>query len=452
MGFQGGRFWNWIERLQNFHPRLLLEEPDCNGKEHSLFECQWNRHQLGSGVCDYHNDIGVQCLPLLESPSTHWRGLRFVNAESTRTLSSGNTVYDHVSNSQLVHVNIVRAGAGRNRMVSAAVESIGVPPVLKHVTIDYSAFTGVNVTRSQSAFHFQDITVRRSRGFGVFVNSSFGAAKFENSNINENGADGIRYVGHDLRFDERIDRSDVRDFCTLAITAGQTYPIELQVEQNEFSSSQMECEQLFTTQPGNVLTVHFVNFVMKKNETAEILVTDGNNEYDRVLVDWTLRNYTRVQSVTSTREYIYVRFRAQPRSPVIANLRITAGVHKAFDLNVTNSVVSDNNGRGVAIDNLRSSLHIHHSEISNNNHIAGVHVTSGAGDVNVTHSRITFNHGDGLNITYYGGHKNVSRSSLSKNEGFGFAVWLNQTSKDRAEFYPVNQTTNVEYSRIIGEF
>ena len=164
----------------------------------------------------------------------------------------------------------------------------------------------------------------------------------------------------------------------------------------------------------------------------KISPSPGNTEYDRVLVDWTLRNYTRVQSVTSTREYIYVRVKAQPRSPVIAFLRITAGVHKAYDLNVTNSVVSDNGGRGVAIDNLRSSLHIHHSEVSNNNHIAGVHVTSGAGDVNVTHSRITFNHGDGLNITYYGGHKNVSKSSLSRNEGFGFAVWLNQTTKDRA--------------------
>lgn len=450
MGFQGGRFWNWMEKLQSYDSRLLYEEPDCTGVEHSIFECQWSRHQLGSGVCDYHNDIGVQCLPLLESASTHWRGLRFVNAESSRALLSGNTVYDHLSNSQLKHVNIIRAGAGKNRLVSAAVESIGVPPVLRHVTIDYSAFTGVNITRSQSGFHFHDLNVRRSRGFGIFVNSSFGAAMIENSNINENGADGIRYVGHDLRFDERTDRSDVRDFCTLAITAGQTYPIELQVEQNEFAPTQMECEQIFTTQPGNVLTVHFVNFVLKTNETAEVLVTDGNTEHDRELIDWTARNSTRVQSVTSTREYIYVRFKAQPRSPVIAFLRITAGPHKAFDLNVTHTTVSDNGGRGVAIDNLRSSLHIHHSEISNNNHIAGVHVTSGSGDVNVTHSRITFNHGDGVNITYYGGHKNVSRSSLSRNEGFGLSVWLNQTSKDRAEFLPVNQTTIIEYSRIIG--
>jgi hypothetical protein len=450
MGFQGGEFWNWMEKLQNFEPRLSFEEPNCRGTEHTLFDCKWHLHQLGSGVCDYHNDIGVQCLPILESATTHWRGIRFVDAESTRVLSKANTNYDRVSNSQFTHVNIIRAGAGRNRMISAAIESLGTPPVLKHVTIDYSAFTGINVTKSQSSFLFQDIVVRRSRGFGVFVNSSYGAAMIENSTINENGADGIRYVGHDLRFDERTDRSDVREFCTLAITAGQTYPVELQVEQNEFAASSKECGQVFTTRPGYVLTVHFVNFVVKKNETAEILVTDGTSEFDRVLLNWSVRNYTRVQSVTSTKEYIYVRFKAQARSPVLAFLRVSSGTFKSYDLNVTNSVVSDNNGRGVAIDNLRSLVHIHRSEISNNNHVAGLHITSGAGDVNVTHSRITFNHGDGINITYYGGYKNISASSLSRNEGFGLSIWLNQTTKERSEYLAINQTTTVEYSRIVG--
>ena len=449
MGFQGGRFWNWLEKLQNFDPRLLYEEPDCRGTEHSLFECQWQRRQLGAGVCDYHNDIGVQCLPLLESASTHWRGLRFVNAESTRSLSNQNTKYDYVSLSELRHVNIIRAGAGRNRMVSAAVESLGVPPTLDHVTIDYSAFTGINVTRSQSSFNFHQVTVRRSRGFGIFVNSSYGAAMMDHCSVNENGADGIRYVGHDLRYDERTDRKDLREFCTLAITTGQTYPIELQIEQTAYSTTTKECEQKFTTRPGYVLTVHFVNFVVTKNETAEILVTDGSTANDRVLLEWSVRNNTRVQSVMSTREYVFIRFKAEPRNPVLAYLRVTSGLTKAFDLNVTSTDVSDNGGRGVAIDNLRSQVHIHKSTISNNNHVAGLHVTSGSGDVNVTDSRINFNEGAGVNVTYYGGNRNVSRSILSSNHGYGFAVWLNQTTKDRAEFLPVNQTTVIEYSRIV---
>ena len=449
MGFQGGRFWNWIEKLQNYDPRLLYEEPECRGTEHSLFECQWQHRQLGSGVCDYHNDIGVQCLPLLESASSNWRGLRFQNAESTKTLVQENTNYDHVSLSELRHVNIIRAGSGRGRMVAAAIEVLGVPPVLSHVLIDYSAFTGINVTRSQSAFNFHEVTVRRSRGFGIFVNSSFGSALIDHCVVNENGADGIRYVGHDLRFDERIDRSNIHEFCTLAITSGQTYPVELHVEQTQYTASTKQCEQKFSTKPGYILTVHFVNFVLTKNETAEIVVYDGQSANDRILMEWSLRNNTRVQSVQTTREHVFIKFKAQPRSPVLAYLRVTSGISKSYDLNVSNSVVSDNGGRGVAIDNLRSQIHIHSSAISNNNHVAGVHVTSGAGDVNVTDSRISFNQGDGVNITYYGGNRNISRSSLSSNKGYGVAVWLNQTTMDRAEFLPNNQTTTIEYSNFV---
>lgn len=77
MGFQGGRFWNWVERLANFDSRLLYEQPNCQGVESSVNECAWNTIQIGSGVCDYHNDIGVQCLPVHETSTAHWRGIRF---------------------------------------------------------------------------------------------------------------------------------------------------------------------------------------------------------------------------------------------------------------------------------------------------------------------------------------------------------------------------------------
>lgn len=449
MGFQGGRFWNWVEKLQNYDARLLYEEPECRGVEHSLVECAWSSRQIGSGVCDYHNDIGVQCLPLLEKASSHWRGLKFENAESNRVLAQDNTMYDFISKSELRYVDIIRAGSGRGRVVSAAIDVFGVPPVLQHVLVDYSAYTGINVTRHLSAFHFHDVTVRRSRGFGIFVNSSFGAALLEDCNVSDNGADGIRYVGHDLRADERTDRNNIFEFCTLPITSGQTYPIELQMEQTLFNPTTKQCEQKFSTRYGYVLTVHFVNFEINTNETAQFTVYDGTSSYDRVLTEWSVRNYTRVQSVMSTREHVFIRFKAEPRSPVLAFLRVTSGISKSYDLNVTGSVVSDNNGRGIAVDNLRSQVHVHASAVSNNNHVAGIHVTSGAGDVNVTDSHVSFNQGDGVNVTYYGGNRNISRSSLSSNQGYGFAVWLNQTNKDRTEFLPVNQTSTIEYSNIV---
>ncbi|XP_058056870.1 protein bark beetle [Anopheles bellator] len=448
MGFKGGRFWNWMDRIPNYEPRLLYEEPHCRGTEGSLFDCAWATKQVGSGVCDYHSDIGVQCLPLFDHVTPHWRGLRFENAESKETLSYNHVLYDSISLSQLRHVDIVRAGTGRGGTADAAVSVLGVPPVLEHVTIDHSSYTGINVTRHDAAFSFRNVTVRRSRGFGIFMNSSYGSAHLEGVTVSENGADGIRYVGHDLRSDERTDRSKVFDFCTLTTTAWQIYPLQLSFEQSPFALSQKECARSFETGFGYVLTMHFVYFEMTRNETAHISIYDGMSENDRLLASWNVRNSTRPQSVTSTREKLFIKLRADPRSAVLAHFRVSSGITKAYDLNVTQGTIVDNGGRGIAVDNLRSQVHVHSSTIANNRHAAGLHVTSGVGDVNVTDSKITFNQGDGINITYFGGNRNISRSSIASNRGYGFAVWLNQTTKDRREFLEFNQTTTVEYSTV----
>ncbi|CAD7079360.1 unnamed protein product [Hermetia illucens] len=450
MGYQGGRFWNWVERNWNFQPRLLYEEPNCRGTESSLLECSWHTKQIGSGVCDYHSDIGIQCLPIHESPLSHWRGLQFDNAPTTRTLSEDNTVYSSVSESLLRYVNIVRAGSGRGRTTVGSIEVIGIPPVLEFVTVDHSAYTGINVTLPDSGFVFRNVTVRRSKGFGVFVNSSCGLAHLEDCIVSENGADGVRYVGHDLRTEDRKDRTTIYDFCTVPNTAGQTYPISVSLKQSKYDAGTKECMKAFQTKRGYVLTASFVYFTIAQNETAQIDVYDGTSVNDRLLKSWMIRNSTRVQSISSTKEKIFIRFKANPRAEMLGFLRLTTGPFKTYDLNVTRSVIADNGGRGVAVDNLRSMVHLHRSVVSSNGHVAGLHVTSGAGDVNVTQTKISFNQGDGVNITYYGGNRNISRSSLSSNGGYGLSLWLNETSdKERMEFVPVNQTTVVEYSEIV---
>ncbi|XP_046689142.1 protein bark beetle-like, partial [Homalodisca vitripennis] len=64
LGWQGGAWAGWYDRRTGpTHPRLLLEAPGCRGTEASLQECDWRSRQLGSGVCDYHPDLGLQCLP-----------------------------------------------------------------------------------------------------------------------------------------------------------------------------------------------------------------------------------------------------------------------------------------------------------------------------------------------------------------------------------------------------
>lgn len=117
-----------------------------------------------------------------------------------------------------------------------------------------------------------------------------------------------------------------------------------------------------------------------------------------------------------------------------------------YDLNVTGSTITGNSGRGIVVEKLRSALHIHETSVSNNDHVAGVHVLGGAMDVNITDSRISFNQGDGVNITITGGNRNVSRSSISSNSGYGFAVWLNDSLA--TEYVHFNQSTVVEYSQI----
>ncbi|XP_055710937.1 protein bark beetle [Phlebotomus papatasi] len=447
MGFKGGRFWNWMDRIQNYQPRLLLEEPECQGSEDSLFKCSWDRRQLGSGVCDYHSDIGIQCLPLHAAESHYWRGIRFEFALS-EPQTANNAVFESLSHSELKYVDIKRAGYGPRGSTTSAIEVLGNPPVLHHVTVDHSAFTGINVTRSDAAFTFRDVVVRRSRGIGIFVNSSYGLAHLEGCTVSSSGADGVKYEGHDWRFNERPSQLRIYELCSLPTTAGQIYPIWLSVDQSQFSAVPKECGKYFFTRPGFVLTVSFQQFVLTTNETAQIEVFDGASPNDRLLGMWSVRNYTRPQSLTSTREKIYVRFRAQPRAEMVGYLRLTAGQSKTYDLNVTKSRIEDNGGSGVAVGNLRSQVHIHTTMINNNGHAAGLNVVNGAGDVNVTESRIGFNQGSGINITYFGGNRNISRTYLTGNREYGLAVWLNQTAKDREEFYPFNQTTAVQYSEI----
>lgn len=450
MGFQGGRFWNWMERLSNFDSRLLYEEPNCHGIESSLMECAWNSIQIGSGACDYHNDIGVQCFSLHETSTPNWRGIRFENAPSDQRLAPDNTIYEQVSLSELRYVDIIKAGSGKSRSTTAAIDVLGVPPAMNFVTVDRSAYTGINITRPDSAFTFNEVTVQKSRGIGIFVNSSNGLALFNRCKVNDNGDDGIRYIGHDLRSDERTDRNSIYDFCTLPTTAGQTYPISMSIQQSQYAGVAKECFKYFFTRPGYLLTVNFVHFVVEKNETGFVDIFDGASGGDRLLASWAIRNYTRPQSVTSTREKISIRFRADSRTRILGYLRLTTGPFKSYDINITKSIVSNNAGRGIAVDNMRSQVHIHESAVMSNGHVAGVHITSGAGDFNVTQSRIGLNNGDGINITYCGGNRNVSRSAINSNLGYGIAIWLNHTNeKDRQEFISFNQTSVVEYSTFV---
>ncbi|XP_059051409.1 protein bark beetle isoform X2 [Achroia grisella] len=451
LGFMGGSFYNWMDRQPGRRARLLFEEPNCKGTEHDIFQCDWDSRQLGSGVCDYHPDLGIQCLPHHDdnesgTSARHWRGMRFENAVYERVLTAANTLYVPTSMSRLAHVTVKNAGLGRGNNATSALDVIGVPPVMEDIEISNSAFNAINVTSPNAPVIINNCTIQNNRGYGVYVNSTYGMAKIENCLIHDNGGDGVKYVVHDMNIDERFDRSEVFDLCTLASTPSQTFPLQLSIEQSRYSNMVRDCSQKFYTRSDHVLTLSFINILTNRNDTGEIFVYDGLTTEDKLLLSFSIRNHTRPQSVTSTRNRMFVRFRADTRTDIVGFLRLISGVTKTYDLNVTDTIISNNNGRGVVIENLRSQVHIHRTSISNNNHVAGLQVVNGAGDVNVTESRISFNQGDGINITVTGGNRNISRSILSSNQGYGVAIWINNTQE--TEYVPINQTTVIEYSEI----
>ena len=170
-----------------------------------------------------------------------------------------------------------------------------------------------------------------------------------------------------------------------------------------------------------------------------------------------MKNFTRPESIVSTSDNMYVTFVADKNVKTEIFLEITAGLEKTAELNITESLIADNNGRGVWVEKMRSNVHIHHSQIKRNNYVAGLHVNYGAGNVNITHSTIAENYVDGVNITYGGGCQNVSWSHISDNVGSGLSLWLNETTVNepvRQEFVLAysNISLNHDYGVLVGNF
>ncbi|XP_063975508.1 protein bark beetle isoform X4 [Diachasmimorpha longicaudata] len=450
LGFQGGNWSGWLDRVWPATPRLLYEEPGCQGTESSLQDCaQWSSRQLGAGVCDYHPDLSISCSPRHDGAGqakNHWRGIRFEDAVFDRPLIQENTFYVRRSKSILRYVTMQYAGTGRDFNATAALHVQGVPPQMEWISILHSSYTGLNVTSPDAPIVLSNCTVRNNQGYGIYMNTSTGLAHIDNCVVLYNAADGIKYIHNDERPSDRLDRADVFDLCTFPTTTSQTFPITISMEQTKYSQNMKQCPQHVFTRPGHVLTLQFLQMRTDRNDSATIEVYDGISTSDKLLAHVSVRNNTLPQSVTSTRQNLYIKFTAQPRTQMVAFIRLSSGYRKLYDLNVTSSSIVDNNGRGIAAENIRSSLHIHDTSVTNNNYVAGVHVLRGAADVNITSSRISYNSGAGINITMTGGYRNVSWSTISSNRGYGLAVWLNDSIS--TEYIHFNQSTVVEYSEI----
>jgi hypothetical protein len=81
----------------------------------------------------------------------------------------------------------------------------------------------------------------------------------------------------------------------------------------------------FYTRPGHVLTLHFAWMWTDRNDSAVIEVFDGASPTERRLASVSVRNGTRPQSVVTTRHTVYIRFKAEARTQMIASMKLTSG-------------------------------------------------------------------------------------------------------------------------------
>lgn len=337
-----------------------------------------------------------------------------------------------MSESYLHYVDILNAGVGTQGQVHSALESVGVAPQMDRLRVQGSAYNGINVTQPDSMVHLKGVTCVDNGGYGVYVNTSSGSVLVDACTVSNNSLEGIKYVFHDVVPDKAGDNVlGTHDLCTSASTSNPVYPLPILAESYRDSVTATRCEKRFTAAIGQVLTLHFIHLSADDEVAARIQIHDGHDSRSALIGDFSVRNATRPQSITTTRNSVWILYTASAASRTQVHMELTSGYSKAYDLNVTDSVVTHNGARGVLAHNMRSLVHVQGSTLSGNQ-LAGVHVLDGGGDVNVTASYVGGNYGDGVNLTYAGGRVNISYSVIESNAGHGVVTWFNQSSSKPA--------------------
>lgn len=69
-------------------------------------------------------------------------------------------------------------------------------------------------------------------------------AHIDECSIQENGADGIKYIHHDERTEDKLDRTGIFDLCTFPSTTSQTFPVTISMEQSKYTPNTKRCPQV----------------------------------------------------------------------------------------------------------------------------------------------------------------------------------------------------------------
>ncbi|OQR77825.1 hypothetical protein BIW11_00387 [Tropilaelaps mercedesae] len=295
-------------------------------------------------------------------------------------------------------------------------------------------------------------------GPGLFVNSSRLQVHLRGVVSAYNGADGIQYAHHDLPV------SSSESFCSSPM--GTVFPLKFVQISTDVSHG---CERtiaipLYQRNKQEELTLVFKDFRRipldwdeklkdyynrrSPDETEPtVSVYDGPRQYEEYLLGtFVVNNDTRPQTFSSKRGYqeLTVVHKAASMIAATFSLEVYLEQGKVFDINCTNCELSNNNGRGIWAREIVSGVALRRSQIAKNDHVAGVHVHNGAGDVILNMTTVENNIGDGVNVTYAGGYRHFERCNIQNNTMNGIILNTNYTST----YIPFNHTVHVSRSSL----
>lgn len=473
-GYQEGHFYRWFPRRnETMRFQIMSKSFHCSGSEPTITQChRWPRVRFGGGICDYQPDIGIKCSRALllnanyETSATlyeYWRGLEFVNSETNQEYVLEGQMKQRVSRSRLSHVVITESGLNEVGNATAAIRVFGQPPTLNNIEIKNSVY-GIMIEDAEDAIRMRNIRLTNNLGYPVFVNTSWGKVSMDQMHIENNGGDGIRVVRH-----EKV-LVGSHDFCKFAnLGTAQSYPVVLSHEQ-QFLTTGRDCCQEFVSQ-NYQLTARFPvlrstpnNLIPEGDSNKRVSVPTGvnlGNDAHLVIYDdyrdefpfkFAIKNHTRAQSIVSKSGRLKICYEPASYRTVLFTLEIVANLDDeeftgiAHDVEISNSFIRRNEGRGIWLDNQRSGIKILNTTVIQHNYLSGIHVENGTGEVIIRGSHVSNNTGHGVFINLAGGYFHIDNSTISDNTMKGILLEYDK----RPELVPFNHTMHLGYSLVSG--
>lgn len=468
-GYNSGHWYKWFphRNITTNIPQMMSKSFHCSGSEESITQCKrWNRIRIGGGICDSHSDIGLNCSRKLifSEPASatydFWRGIEYFNSETTYDYFLDGQMRQKISRSSLRHVTISDAGLNEVGNATAAVRVYGQAPQMSNIEIKNSIY-GIMIEDADDAIHFDNIYLHNNMAHSIFVNTSWGKVIMDNVRVENNGGDGIRIVRH-----ERVSVGPY-DFCKFAnLGTSQTFPVSLSHEQTFFTSGRECCQEFISNDLQ--LTVHFPvlrstpnNLLPESDPNRRVSIppgiTIGNDAHLLIYDDYReeypfklrIANHTRAQSIVSKSGRLKICYEPAHYRTVLFTIDVVADQYddwsgRARDFEISNSLIQNNEGRGVWIDNQRSGSKFYNTSIMNHNYMSGIHIENGTGEFIVQGCKISNNTGHGIFLDMAGGYYHIDNSSITDNTLKGILLEYDK----RPELIAFNQTFHLGYSLV----